>query len=50
MNAAVFVVMKMCEIAFGSAAIVEPGLNPNQPSHSTKQPMTPDVMLWAGIA
>src|SRR5262245_50076866 len=48
-NAAVFVVMKMCAIAFGSAAIVEPGLNPNQPSHRTKQPMTPEVMLWPGI-
>ena len=50
MKAAVLVVMKMCEIALGSAAIVEPGLNPNQPSHSTKQPMTADVMLWPGIA
>ena len=49
MKAAVFVVMKMCEIAPGSAAIVDPGLKPNQPSHSTKQPMTPEVMLWAGI-
>ena len=49
MNAAVFVVMKTCAIAFGSEAIVDPGLNPNQPSHSTKQPMTPDVMLCAGI-
>ena len=50
MNAAVFVVMKMCAIAFASTAIVEPGLNPNQPSHSTKQPMTPDVKLCGGIA
>ena len=49
MNAAVLVVMKTCEMAFGSAAIVDPGLNPNQPSQSTKQPMTPDVMLWPGI-
>ncbi len=49
MNAAVLVVMNMCEIALGSAAIVDPGLNPNQPSQSTKQPMTPDVMLWPGI-
>ena len=40
MNAAVFVVMKTCEMAFGSAAIVDPGLNPNQPSQRTKQPMT----------
>ncbi len=40
---AVFVVMKMCEIALASTAIVEPGLNPNQPSHSTKQPITAEV-------
>ena len=40
---AVLVVMKMCEIALASTAIVEPGLNPNQPSHSTKQPMTAEV-------
>src|SRR5262245_38377716 len=48
MNAAVFVVMKMCDIAPGSAAIVEPGLNPNHPSQSTKVPMTAEVMLWPG--
>src|SRR5687767_9555049 len=50
MNAAVLVVMKMCAIALASTAIVEPGLNPNHPSHSTKQPMTPDVKLCGGIA
>src|SRR5688572_29636727 len=31
-------------------AIVLPGLKPNQPSHSTKQPMKAAVMLWPGMA
>src|SRR5688572_28228951 len=49
MNAAELVVMKMCAMAFGSAAIVEPGLNPNQPSHNTRHPMNADVKLCGGI-
>src|SRR5918995_1282665 len=49
MNAAVLVVMKMCAIALGSAAIVDPGLTPNQPSHSTRHPMNADVKLCGGI-
>src|SRR5687768_17399962 len=49
MNAAVLVVIKMCAIALGSAAIVDPGLKPNQPSHSTRHPMNADVKLCGGI-
>src|SRR5262245_19926204 len=37
--AAVFVVTAISAIALGSAAIVLPGLKPNQPNHSTKQPI-----------
>ena len=29
----------------GSAAIVEPGLNPNHPSHRIRQPSVAEVML-----
>ena len=43
--AAVFVVTAMCAIDAQSAAIVEPGLNPNQPNHSTKTPIVADVIL-----
>ena len=38
------------EIAPGSAAIVLPGLNPNQPSQRTKQPMVASDRLCPGIA
>jgi hypothetical protein len=42
---AVLVVIKICEIATGSAAIVEPGLKPNQPSHRINAPITAKDML-----
>jgi hypothetical protein len=48
--AAVFVVRATSQIAAGSAAIVLPGLKPNQPSHSTKHPIVAAVKLWPGIA
>src|SRR3990170_5574658 len=32
-----------------SSAIVEPGLNPNQPNHNTNTPMVAEVRLWPGI-
>src|SRR3989338_97551 len=47
--AAVFVVMQMREIASTSAAIVEPGLNPNHPNHRTKHPINPSERLCPGI-
>src|SRR3989338_6356715 len=47
--AAVLVVMQICDIAFGSAAIVEPGLNPNQPSHRTNVPIVARLRLCPGI-
>jgi len=49
MIAAVLVVIKTVAIASGSAFIVEPGLNPNQPSHKTNRPITATDMLWPGI-
>ena len=43
--AEMFVVTTMCEMETGSAAIVEPGLKPNQPSHRMSAPVIADVML-----
>ena len=48
--AAVFVVTRISEIAAGSTPIVLPGLKPNQPNHSTKQPIVARLKLWPGIA
>ncbi len=45
-----FVVTAISEMALKSRAIVLPGLKPNQPNHSTKQPIVAAVMLWPGIA
>src|SRR3989338_2597522 len=47
--AAVLVVTQMRAIASGSAAMVEPGLNPNHPSHRTKQPISASERLCPGI-
>src|SRR6266545_3839032 len=47
--AAVFVVTAIRPIAFQSAAMVLPGLNPNQPNQRTKVPIVAAVMLCPGI-
>ena len=48
--AAVFVVTATCAIALGSAAIVEPGLNPNHPNHNMNVPIVASDRLCPGIA
>ena len=49
--AEVFVVIKMWKTSEGFwKLIVEPGLNPNHPSHNTKSPMTASDMLCPGMA
>ena len=49
--AEVLVVIRMCITSEGFwKLIVEPGLNPNQPSHSTNRPITARDMLWPGMA
>ena len=48
--AAVLVVTAISAMASASAAIVLPGLKPNQPNQRTKQPIVAAVMLWPGIA
>ena len=47
--AAVLVVTAIWPIEAQSAAIVEPGLNPNQPNQRTNTPIVAEVMLWPGI-
>src|SRR3990172_9919546 len=47
--AAMLVVAAMWPMEPQSRAMVEPGLNPNQPNQSTKTPMVADVRLWPGI-
>ena len=47
--AAMLVLRAISAIAPGSAAIVEPGLNPNQPSQRMNVPMVARPMLWPGI-
>src|SRR3990172_13005342 len=46
--AAVLVATAIRPIAPASAAIVLPGLKPNQPNHSTKTPSVANAMLWPG--
>ena len=49
--AAVLVVTRMCMTSAGCwKLMVEPGLNPNQPSHRTNRPMTASDMLCPGMA
>jgi len=48
--AATFVVVATWAMDGPSAAIVEPGLNPNQPNHRTSTPMAAEVMLCPGRA
>ena len=43
--AAVFVVTAIWAIEAQSRAMVDPGLNPNHPNHSTNTPMSAEVML-----
>jgi len=50
MMPAVLVVIRICDMAPGSAAMVEPGLKPNQPSHKTNAPMVARLMLCPGMA
>src|SRR3990170_3094226 len=47
--AAMLVVAAMWPMEPQSRAMVEPGLNPNQPNQSTKTPIVADVRLWPGI-
>src|SRR5512134_2605441 len=47
--AATLVVVATCAMDAASAAMVEPGLNPNQPNHRTNTPMAADVMLCPGM-
>ena len=47
--AAVLVATAIRPIAPASAAIVLPGLNPNQPNHSTKTPIVANAKLCPGI-
>src|ERR1700757_4553560 len=35
--------------AFALAAVAEPALTPNQPTHSSEAPMTLRTRLWGGI-
>ena len=46
---AVLVATAIRPIAPASAAIVLPGLKPNQPNHNTKTPIVAEVMLCPGI-
>ena len=49
--AEVLVVIRMWKTSSGFwKLIVEPGLNPNQPSQRTNRPMTASDMLWPGMA
>ena len=49
--AEVLVVIRMCITSAGFwKLMVEPGLKPNQPSHSTNRPITAKDMLWPGMA
>ena len=44
--AAEFVVTAMWAMAGPFSAMVEPGLKPNQPNHSTNTPRVAVLMLW----
>ena len=49
--AEVLVVTRMCITSAGCwKLMVEPGLKPNQPSHSTNRPITARDILWPGMA
>ena len=48
--AAAFVLIVTLAINSGSADIVLPGLNPNQPSHRMNTPRATNTRLWPGIA
>src|SRR3970040_2179275 len=48
--AAMLVVVATWAMEGPSAAMVEPGLNPNHPNQRTNTPMAAEVMLWPGMA
>src|SRR3989304_4143513 len=47
--AALLVVTAIRAMSAQEAAMVLPGLKPNHPNQSTKQPIVADVILWPGI-